>query len=240
MQLRVTLVVSFLSALSVPAFAAQDINQIDQLTQAQFRDLSGDLGAALSYKAVIPVEALGLSGFDLGFEVTATRLAHRAAWDQASSGSAPSTVYIPKVHIHKGLPAGIDLGAFYATAPDTNINLWGAEIRYALVDGGIAVPAIGLRGTYSRLSGVDQLNLNTKGIELGISKGFAFFTPYAGVGRIWTDSTPVGVPGLQGESLSDTKVYLGGNFNLLGGNLVLEWDKTGDTNSYSVKVGFRF
>jgi hypothetical protein len=240
MQVRALLCVSLLSATSLAASAADDINQINLLTQAEFRDLSSDLSAAVSYKAVVPIEALGITGFDLGAEVTATRLAHRSAWDSASSGGAPSTVYIPKIHLHKGLPAGFDLGAFYATSPDTNINVWGAELRYALIAGGAATPAVGLRGTYSKLSGVDQISLNTKGVELGISKGFGFLTPYAGIGRIWTESAPVGPAIATAEKFADTKIYLGANINFGLGNVALEADKIGDTRSTSVKLGFRF
>lgn len=230
-----------LSAFALAA-SADDVNRIDGLVQADFRDLSKDLGAAVSYKAVVPIEALGVTGFDFGFEITATELEHRDAWDRASSGSAPSTVYLPKLHVHKGLPAGIDIGAFYGTAADSNIDVWGGEIRYALIEGGTAIPAVGLRGTYSKLSGVDQLQLDTRGVELGVSKGFAFFTPYAGVGRVWTDSNPVGATSnnLQAEKFSDDKVYLGANINFIAGNLAVEADKIGDTTSYSAKFGFRF
>jgi hypothetical protein len=240
MRLRYALTLPFLAALSAPALAARDLDQVNQLSQAEFRDLSGDLGATVSYKAVLPIAALGAAGFDFGAEVTATRVEHRDAWDRASSGTAPQTVYVPKIHVHKGLPAGIDVGAFYAAVPDPEFNVWGAEVRYAVIDGGAATPAVGLRGTYSVLSGVDQLSLNTKGIELGISKGFPFFTPYAGVGRIWTDAAPRGASGLQRETVADTKLYVGSSFNILLCTLALEADRVGDTLSYSVKLGFHF
>lgn len=231
---------SFLAVLSAPVLAARDLDQVNQLNQAELRDLSGDLGATVSYKAVLPIAALGAAGFDFGAEVTATRIEHRDAWDRASSGTAPQTVYVPKVHVHKGLPGGVDLGAFYASVPDPKFNVWGAEARYALIDGGVATPAVGLRGTYSQLTGIDQLSLNTKGLELGISKGFALLTPYAGVGRIWTTADPHGAAGLQRVTVADTKLYVGSSFNLVLGTLALEADRIGDSVSYSVKVGIHF
>lgn len=240
MRSRLAVFLLIVCAAGTNVHAAKDLDQVNLLTQGEFRDLSGDLGAAVSYKAVIPAAPLGITGFDIGAEVTATTIEHPSAWDRASSGGAPSTLYVPKVHVHKGLPAGFDIGASYASAPDTNVNMWGAEIRYALVQGGVVNPAVGLRGTYSKLSGVDQLELNTKGLELTISKGFAFFTPYAGAGRVWIESTPVGVSGLRREKFSDGKYYVGGNFNFLAGNFALEADRTGDVTSYSVKLGFRF
>ncbi len=220
--------------------AADNIDQIDQLVQAEFRLLSEDLAAAVSYKAVVPAEPLGLAGFDLGIEVTATRLAHKETWDRASSDSAPSTVYVPKLHVHKGLPFGLDLGAFYASVPDSNVALWGAELRYAILAGGVTEPALGLRATYSRLTGVDQLDFQTKGLELSISKGFAFVTPYAGIGRVWVESTPVGVSNVQAEDFSVGKYYAGVNFNLAVVNIAVEADRTADATSYNVKLGWRF
>jgi hypothetical protein len=223
-----------------PAHAANNLDQVNQLVQTDFRKLSEDLGSALSYKAVIPATPLGLTGFDLGMEVTATKLQNTAAWDRASSGTAPTTVYVPKLHLHKGLPAGIDLGAFYSSVSGSNIKLWGAEVRYALLEGSIATPALGLRGTYSKLSGVSQLDFHTTGLELVLSKGFPIFTPYAGVGRVWTVSDPVGVSNVKKEEFSQGKYFVGGNFNLGLANLALEADKTGEATSYNVKLGFRF
>lgn len=240
MRLRYALTLPFLAALSSPAFAARDLDQVNQLSPSEFRDLSQDMGAAVSYKAVLPIAALGVAGFDFGAEVTATRIEHRDAWDRASSGTAPQTVYVPKIHVHKGLPAGIDVGAFYASVSDPKFDVWGAEIRYALIDGGTATPAVGLRGTYSAVNGIDQLSLNTKGIELGVSKGFALFTPYAGVGRIWTEADTTGTTGLDRQKIADTKLYVGGSFNLALGTLALEADRIGDALSYSVKVGIHF
>lgn len=220
--------------------AADDIDQINQLIQTDFRRLSEDLGAALSYKAVIPATPLGLTGFDLGVEVTATQLENRDAWDRASSGTAPDTLYVPRLHLHKGLPLGFDIGAFYTSVPGSNIELWGAELRYAIIQGGALTPALGLRGTYSKLSGVDQLDFHTKGLELVVSKGFAIFTPYAGVGRVWTVSEPVGVTNVSKEEFTQGKYFVGGNVNLGLINLALEADKTGDATSYNAKLGFRF
>lgn len=227
------------AAVVMPA-VADDIDRIDILTQAEFRQLSEDLGAALSYKAIIPAEPLGITGFDVGVEVTATKIENRSAWDRASSDSSPSTVYIPKLHVHKGLPFGVDLGAFYSAVPDSNIRLWGFEARYALIEGGVVMPAVGLRGSYTKLSGVSQLDLDTMAVELAVSKGFLNITPYAGVGYVRTNSTPKDASGLSSEEFGQRKYFVGSNFNFALLNIDLELDRTGDTTSYGAKVGWRF
>lgn len=227
-------------AVSNAAAAASDIDQLQNIGQAQFRLLSEDLGAALSYKALIPAEPLGITGFDVGIEITATDLDHAEALEQATSGDAPTVLPIPKLHVHKGLPFGIDLGVSYAAVPDSNIELWGAEARYAILKGGVAMPALALRGSYSRLAGVDQLDFETTGVDVSVSKGFAFLTPYAGLGRVWVSSTPDGVPGLAEEKFSMAKYFAGLDLNFALLNLAVEVDKTGDAMSYGAKVGLRF
>jgi hypothetical protein len=229
-----------LAASSVAAQAANDLDTLQLLGQTEFRALSEDLGAALSYKALSPAEPLGITGFDIGVEVTATSVENSETFKKATGGSSIDTLPNAKLHVHKGLPLNFDVGAFYSAVPNSNIKLVGAELRYAFIEGGVALPAVALRGTYSRLSGVDQLDLNTRGLELTASKGFAMFTPYAGVGKVWTTSTPNNVPLLTEESFSQNKLFVGGNFNFGLTNIAIEGDKTGDATSYGLKLGFRW
>ena len=219
-------------------WAASDIDNISLLSQDVFKDLTTDLGAALSYKAITPAEPLGSMGFDIGFEVTSTKL-ETTALEDATSGSVSDQLLIPKLHAHVGLPLGFDVGAFYSSVPDSNIDLIGGELRYAIYDGGTLSPAVAIRGTFSQLSGVSELDLTTRGLELSISKGFAMFTPYAGVGTVWIDSD-TSVTTLESESLTKNKYFLGFNLNLGLMNITAETEKTGDNASTSAKIGVRF
>ena len=229
-------VVAGLALLPMSAMSG-DIDNVNNLLQAEFKDLTSDLGAALSYKAIRPAEPMGSLGFDIGFEVTSTRM-ETDALEQATTGSAPSQLLVPKLHVSKGLPFGFDVGAFYTSVPSSNIGLVGGELSYALFEGGTLMPAVSVRGTFSRLTGVDELDLTTKGLELSVSKGFAFFTPYAGIGQVWIDSETN--TGLEDESLTRNKYFLGINFNLGLVNFAAETEQTGDNTSTSAKIGVRF
>lgn len=225
-----------------PAFAANDLNNLQALSQPAFRALSEDLGSALSYKPLTPAEPLGVTGFDMGIEVTSTKMSKsEQAWKTATnSSSGIGTLYVPKLHIAKGLPLNIDIAAFYSAIPTTNVKLFGAELRYAVVPGGVATPAVAIRGSYTRMSGVEQLAFNTKGLDVSISKGFAMFTPYAGIGQVWVSSAATINSGHVSESFTQSKVFAGMNINLGVTNIALEGDKTGGTSSYGLKLGFRF
>lgn len=228
-----------LGGLGLPAQAA-NLDAIGSLVQNDFRLLSEDLGAALSYKPISPAEPLGLIGFDLGIEVSATKLENPAIFDNAVTGDASGTLYLPKLHAHMGLPFGFDIGASYAGVPDSNIKAWGAELRYAILKGGTAAPALAVRASYSALDGVDELKLTTTGLDVSISKGFAMFTPYAGIGKVWVTSTPDASTGLAEEDFDLNKVFVGVNMNLVLLNIAIEGDKTGDATSYGIKFGWRF
>jgi len=240
MSLKRSLAFASLFAVALPA-VAKDITLIDQLNQNEFRLLSEDLGAALSYKPLIPTTPLGVTGFDLGLAVTSTKLENSAVLNKAGAGDI-SDVVVPSLRFHKGLPFGIDFGLMYGAVPSTNVKLLGAELRYAVVEGGAAMPAIGIRGSHTKLSGVDQLDFNTSGVDLSISKGFLMFTPYAGIGKVWAASTPKDIPAstLSKESFSVNKAFVGVNLNFGLVNIAVEGDRTGEASTYGAKLGFRF
>ena len=223
-----------------PAMAAS-ISTLQALGQSEFRTLSEDLGAALSYKPLTPAAPMGTTGFDMGIEVTQTDMSKSSQlWSKATGGgSSVSKLYVPKLHFDKGLPFGIDVAAFYSKIPTTNITLYGGELRYAILEGGLAQPAIAVRGSFTKLSGVSQLSLDTKGLDISICKGFAMLTPYAGIGQVWVNST-ANVTGLAAEKFTQGKVFVGANLNLGVTNLAAELDKTGGIQSVSMKLGFRF
>ena len=228
-----------LACIAQPSLAANNITALGILSQPEFRIFSEDLGSALSYKAITPAEPLGITGFDIGVEVTSTDISRSSPEWLKASGSTISNLYIPKIHVAKGLPLNLDIAAFYSRIPSTDIKLYGGELRYAILAGGISMPAVAIRGAFTRLSGITQLSLNTKSLDISISKGFAFFTPYAGVGQVWVDSTPH-AGALAAEKFTQGKVFGGLNMNFGLTNFALEMDKTGSATSYGTKLGFRF
>ncbi len=230
------------AALSIaqPAMAGSlDLSKLGTV-QSDFRNLSEDLGSALSYKAVSPAESMGITGFDMGVELTSTKLAKSGPKWKALTGTDMSNLYVPKLHITKGLPLNIDIGAFASTIPTTGINLFGGELKYAVLPGGVAMPAVAIRGSLTKLSGIKQLTMDTKSLDVSVSKGFAMFTPYAGMGRVWVNSTPDAALGLKSESFVQTKSFIGANLNFGLTNFAVEFDETGSADSLNFKLGFRF
>ena len=233
-----SLALGLLALAATPAWAF-DINRLQFVSQGDFRLLSEDLGAALSYHPQTPTEPLGITGFDIGASLTMSKLVNTDAISRGVSGTVPSYLPVPTLRADKGLPFGFDLGLMYSKVPGTDISLWGGQARWAFIKGGVAEPAFGLRASYTKLTGVDQLDMTTKGLDISASKGFLMLTPYIGLGRTWVTSTPH-VSNLGQEDFGLNKLFIGASFNLLLANMNAEIDRTGQSTAYSLKVGIRF
>lgn len=233
---------------SPPAFAAKyDVIVVDgALDQTMFHDLSEQIGLALAYRPLAPAAPLGLLGFDIGLEFTAVDIdENEAFWTSVTSPDLPSYLIFPKVHAQKGLPFGIDIGLVYTQIPSSNIVMYGGELKWAILKGTLATPALALRGSYTTLSGVDHLDVSTYGADLSVSKGFGPFTPYAGIGQIAITSSSDalssagGGVGLQDESISATHGFVGAKFSLLMLSLVAEADFAA-VQAYSFRINLSF
>lgn len=245
---RISLVFLLMFSMAVPAAAATDITLPSGFGQEQFKNLSRDLGLAISYMPLAPAEPLGnkLPGFDIGVEITGVQIdSNKDYWkavEAVSGGDIPNTIPFPKVHAQVGLPfIPIDFGVVYSKVPSSNIEYLGGEIKYAVLKGGVATPAVAIRGAYTKLSGVSDLDISTKSLDVSISKGFLMLTPYAGYGMVWIDSKEKSnLVNLKDESLTEGKGFVGLKitfFPLM--NLVAEADFA-KVNAYSARLNLHF
>lgn len=231
------LLAASLLALALPA-AAGDLPSLGALTQDQFRKLSEDLGAALSYKGVTPATPLGALGFDVGLEVSATDIQNADLFRLAGNAS-PDTIVVPKLHVYKGLPWGFDIGAFVGGATEVDATVYGLDARWAILDDGVATPAVALRLSGTQSSSIGSLKVTTFAGDLMVSKKLTIATPYLGVGVVRTNADP-GTGGLSDETFNKGRVFGGLNLNLAIVNLAFEAEKLGDNTTLSAKAGWRF
>jgi hypothetical protein len=231
---RIAAAALFALAATQPALAA-DFPNIGDLVQGELRDMARDLGSAFSYKGVTPATPLGTLGLDVGLEVTQTRLEHSRLFALAGSGDR-SSLLVPKLHIHKGLPANFDISAFVGGAAEIDAGVFGAALRWTFADEGLVYPAFGVRASATKTTGTGELGVSTAAVDLLVSKVFTAVTPYAGVGQVRTR-----VSAGPGEvTVDETRFFGGVNLNLVALNFAIEAEKMGDNVSLSAKVGWRF
>ncbi len=228
--------------LAEPVGAAKyDITIPTTYLQSQFHDVSEQLGLAIAYLPLAPAEPLGLLGFDLGVEITASKIdRNESFWKEVmpSTSTPPGYLPFPKLHVQKGLPFGLDVGLVYTKLPSSNIGMVGGELKWAILKGTLATPALAIRGSYTTLTGVDTLDLSTYGADVSVSKGIAFITPYLGVGEVWIKSSTDAVP-LQDESISAMRTFVGVKLSLLVLSFAAEADFS-KVPSYTFRASLSF
>jgi hypothetical protein len=211
--------------------------------QAAFEGVVEDIAAALNYKALGPAEATGITGVGIGAFVNYTPTRNDADW-RTLTGTDVDFIGMAGVVATKGLPFGIDVGAFYTAVPDTSVKAYGAELRYAILEGGITSPALALRGAFARTSGIRDFDYNAYSVDVSLSKGFTFVTPYIGAGYIRAEADPQGDAaagaGLRKVEVDEQRFFAGIRVSMLLLELTPEYERTGRNSAYNLRLGFSF
>ncbi len=221
---------------STPHAWAGDLNNLSSLSQTEFLGLSKDLAATTSTKSMEPAASLGIAGFDVSASTTLTQTQASSAW-QTVSGNSMSELVQTKLSVSKGLSNKTEVGGFVSKVSSANVSAAGVHMKYALIEGNAIMPALAVRGSYSRMGGVSGMELNNTGLDVLLSKGFVGFTPYVGVGTVYTQASPTGK---NDENYRQNKSFAGVSWNVLLLNLSAEYDRTGKNASYGFKAGLRF
>ena len=228
---------------AVAGAAGNDFTLNAALTRDEFHSLSRELGFGLSYFPLAPAAPLGLLSFDIGIEATFVNISEKSGyWQKAvRSGDPPSWLVVPKLHAQVGLPFNFDVGAIYSIIPDSNLSLVGGELKWAVVEGGVLMPAIAIRGSGTKVLGSSEVSLETYGVDVSISKRILLVTPYAGVGQVWikssTDSRALATQ--YSDTQNMTKAFVGLKLHLLFSSIVVEADFS-RIAAYSLRANFSF
>lgn len=220
-------------------FSVDCSNNTTRNCQRDFRSMAEDITAALNYKALGPAEATGLTGIGVAGIVSYVSVDDEKAWKNIT-GEDVDAIGMAGVAVRKGLPFDIDVGAFYASVPGSGASLYGGELRWALLAGGVAEPALAVRGSFTRLNGVDEFDYDSYGLDVSISKGFTIITPYAGFGYVWAEADPKGNGGLQKEEVDAEKFFVGARLGLGLLDITPEYERTGGRDAYNLLLGLSF
>ncbi len=232
--LRFSFSLAVLAAAVILPVHADDL-QIKNPNQADFNSVARDVTAAFDYRALGPAAATGITGISVGGFASITPVRDRGAF-QRLTGHDTSILTVGGINATKGLPYGIDVGAFVAGVSGTSAALYGAQLRYALLEGTALTPAVALRGSYTGASGINDFDYHSYGADVSISQPLLLLTPYAGVGYVWGHLSPH--DGLNNTSVTRPKGFVGLRFSLLGLLQVTgEYERLGSDNIYSARLG---
>lgn len=220
--------------------SAQEFSFLPNPMQADFESVSNDVIAVMSYKALGPAEPDGITGFSVGAYGAYTQVQDKGAW-QRLTGEEIDAIGVVGLSARKGLPFGFDVGAMYSQVPGTDAKLYGGEVRWAALSGGIASPAVALRGSYVKLTGEDDIDADAASADISISKGFLFVTPYAGAGYVMGTVTPNSqFVTLREAEVNEARFFLGARIALGFLQITPEYEKLGDSDIFNVRLSLGF
>ncbi|MGE4498363.1 MAG: hypothetical protein AB7E48_10840 [Deferribacterales bacterium] len=174
------LVLALIICFSATAFA-DDIKLRPGMTQSDFKTFTKELGSAISFDPNSPADPLGILGFDIAAEAS-FNMVDTAVWDHAAEdGDSQEALILYRVHAQKGLPGKIDVGAMIGQSANSDLTFAGVSIKYAILEGTLATPALSLRAAYSQTIGHDEIDAYNANLGLFISKGILIVKPYAGI-----------------------------------------------------------
>lgn len=183
---------------------------------ANFEAFTKELGAALTSTNLLPPATLGHAGFSLTFEASTVYLGTApinndttsATFGQDVQAAPPSGKFylpterqpptyngaspllLPSIHVRKGLPFSLELGARATWIDKSQMAAAMGEIRWAVNEGFAYLPDICVRGYGMRLFNTRDFDLGAVGLDLGVGKKFAIggmitLTPYVGWNLVW-------------------------------------------------------
>jgi hypothetical protein len=190
--------------LSFPAQAARydlhlgkffNENLTTEQSQALFESLMTELGLVTAPIFLAPAETLGLNGFDLSIEGTIAPISDTENfWVMAAEGDPASILFIPHVHVRKGLPFSTEIGTQISYIPESELFIVGAEFKWALNEGFYYIPDLAVRFSINHMVGSKDFELTAGGWDISLSKAFGVggmlsLTPYAGYSMVFVHAS---------------------------------------------------
>jgi hypothetical protein len=222
---------------------------------AAFRKLVNQLGFAFAPTAFHTARTTGFGGFQFSIEAVYTKIDNGADYwklgtegardpnsDRASRFNAgpPGVIQTYSLRIRKAFGFGLEAATQVGYVPSTTILIGGADVRMSLLEGfrtgvGAIFPDVAVGAGVRTITGTEQLQLTTVGLDVQISKPLplanqSVLSPWIGYQYLWIfgdsgliDTTPAtdpvgycqtsgpNVPGNPdpGKRVSGTPVYDG-------------------------------
>jgi hypothetical protein len=149
-------------------------------TESDLEGLAEAFGDTLTFPNLGTAAPTGLPGFEVLAAAGGPQVDTGSDWwHYVDASTAGGVLYGQRLILRKGLPFNLDVGVQAGQVAGESFQ--GAEVRWAVLEGGTVSPAVALRASYSRLS-TSPFACEVAEGQLLISKGFLVVSPYGGVG----------------------------------------------------------
>lgn len=209
-----------------------------------FREVAKDVSAVVNYKVLGPAEPAGVLGFSVAAIGSYAPVKNEDAW-RTLIGRDISEIGMAGGVVTAGLPFGFDVGFFYTGIPSTGgAAAYGAQLRYAVFEGGVTMPALAIGAHYTSTNNIDDFDYSAWGVDAMLSKGFAFLTPYVGGGYVSSHTKAAdGIKqsyDLRDETVDAGRFFAGVRIAMFFFDLTPEYERFGSNDVYNLRLGLSF
>ena len=218
--------------ISLRGLGRPDPGNLKDAAYLRFQKLGNELGMSLAPRPLAPAETLGVSGFEFAFATVHADISQDESYWRGQPGSpvlegvadgngVPSGLWIPTLHIRKGLPMSTELGITASYLAFSEMFLLGVETKIGIHESYYRwVPSIAFRGAVGTLFGSTDIKLTTvetdilTSLPIGLD-GIVQLTPYLGYGMLFVDvisgiidETPYNVSAEDQNGRQDGSLYV--------------------------------
>ena len=152
----------------------------------KFEALTRSLAASVTSANLMPPETTGHAGFAVNMELGAVGFPAATQYPTESGQDPISPLLVPSLHVRKGLPFSVELGARMGWIDRSSLFATTGELKWAVNEGFTWLPDIGVRAHVTRLLGTHDFSVTATGVDLGVGKqfplgGMVTLTPYGGI-----------------------------------------------------------
>ena len=170
---------------------------------ATYERFMAEYAFGLSPKLMAPASTLGYSGFYMGLEGSLTPTpnggdSNDKRWYKGVGplDESPGVMFVPSVHVRKGLPWSMELGGTINYLAESELVGLGADVKWSIFEGyrhgfrGV-LPDVAARGSVVRVLGQSDIDMTIIGVDASMSYPFGIggmlsLTPYVGWQYLWT------------------------------------------------------
>ena len=225
--------------------------QLDpSLTQAAWRQFTGEAGVVVYFRPLADARPLGRGGFEVSLLQWGTAIDDSdSAWndtfvhpDSTHWLFEGDRLQFPGIMARAGISDRTDIGVYATKNPRANYGVFGAQIQRAFLGAPEAPWAASARLSFVSLFGPEDLDLTLYGADLVASRTIpiaprAAVSPYAGLSTYFaTSHEKSAVVDLDDERVLGAQLMVGTTLRLWGVRLAAEYGFA-RVNSLSFRIG---
>lgn len=235
--------------------------QLDpSLTQAAWRQFTGEAGVVTYFRPLTDAESMGKGKFELSVLQWKTGIDdHDAAWndtfvhpDSSHWLFEGSGLEFPGLTVRAGVTDRTDVGVYFTKSPGANYGFYGAQLQRNLVQGAGGAGGAGGNGwsaagrvSFVSMYGPEDLDFTVYGLDLVASRKYAvlsrvFLSPYAVASTSLSRShEKTAAVNLQDENVLGVQATIGAVAQFSMARVAIEYG-VAKVPSLSMKVGFGY